>query len=435
MIYQDQSQNVVDGDWGQVIDIEYENDEQGIDKATLRKISIGLNRIYGHNGESYYIPISVAHLSALESFSKRLFETDDLPYRVKRRNGIECYVALRMAYDIKLLPAYARIYSPSLAFPPDFDLFFEVYPQHEISQYGHIEWLPSDDEDRMGEIIHDVEPRYAEMAINFVLKIREAARKKQLAKRMRDWLSGCHRNRRYLRSFMIGILEEHARIMVVDVVFLYRRSACENQTEAIARGIKLRERSEREYLAYLDGTETDEVSDRVISLYELKEDLKTFFNNARHKPSLFGKDKFIDYFGRIEYSRDVGYHAHMCFFYKGSEAQRHIWYSHEIGKYFAKITEGRGYYFSANAKAAEGKYRNVGVGIVEHDDFEKIRHLWTAVSYFVKASQVVRVKNTGKEQMVLHGKRRERRGVKLGRPRETGLTDQEYRSRLERIFV
>jgi hypothetical protein len=189
----------------------------------------------------------------------------------------------------------------------------------------------------------------------------------------------------------------------------------------------------REHLAYLDGT--DEISDRVISLDELKEDLKTFFNNARHKPSLFGKDKFIDYFGRIEYSRDVGYHAHICFIYKGSEAQRHIWYSHEIGKYFEKITEGRGYYFSANAKAAEGKYRNVGIGIVEHDDFEKIRHLWTAVSYFVKASQIARVKNTGKEQMVLHGKRRKRHGVKLGRPRDTGFSGPEYRSKLEKIFV
>ncbi|MCY1249827.1 hypothetical protein D9M72_633980 [compost metagenome] len=72
--------------------------------------------------------------------------------------------------------------------------------------------------------------------------------------------------------------------------------------------------------------------------------------------------------------------------------------------------------------------------MVEHDDFVKIRHLWTAVSYFVKASQIVRVKNTGKEQMVLHG-RRKSRAEKSGRPRREGLSGPEYRARLEKIFV
>ncbi len=436
MSYRDHSEDEIESEADSTNNNDHEVDEQGIDNRILTKVSTGLNTIYGHNGESYHIPVNAAHLSALESFSRRLFETNDLPYRVRRRDGIECFVASRMAQDIKLLPAYARIYSPSLAFPPDFDLLFAEYRQHEISQYGHVDWLPEDyDEDRIWKTVHDVEPRYANMAIDFVLTVRKAARETELGRSMRDWHRGCQRNRMYLKKFMIELLEEHARVMVVDVVFLYRKSACANRAEANERGLELRERSEREFQAYLDGTEIEEAHERRTGLEELKKDLKTFFNKARHKKSLFGKDKFIDYFGRIEYARDAGYHAQICFFYKASEAQRHLWYSHEIGKYFEKITEGRGYYFSCNAKAAEGKYRNVGIGIVEHDDFEKIGHLWTAVSYCVKAAQVVRVKNTGKEQMVLHGKRRTRHSVKQGRPRESGLSGPEYRSKLEKIFV
>lgn len=435
MSYNDHSEDEIEGELDSMNNNDHEVDEQDIDNRILTEVSTTLNTIYGHNGQGYHIQINAAHLSALESFARRLFETSDLPYRMRRRDGIECFVASRMAYDIKLLPAYARIYSPSLAFPPDFDLLFDEYRQHEISQYGYVDWLPDDDEDRAWKTVHDVEPRYANMAIDFVLTVRKAARDTRLDRSMREWYRGCQRNRTYLKKFMMNLFEEHARVMVVDVVLLYRKSACANQAEAAERGLKLQERSEREFQAYLDGKEVGEEHERWIGLEELKSDLKTFFNNARHKKSLFGKDKFIDYFGRIEYARDAGYHVHICFFYRGSEAQQHIKYSHEIGKYWVKTTEGRGYYFSCNAKAAEGKYKDVGIGIVEHDDFAKLRHLWTAVSYFVKAAQVVRVKNSGKEQMVVHGKRRERLGVKLGRPRDSGLGGPEYRSKLEKIFV
>lgn len=414
---------------------EQEETKKGRGKQFVSEVSNVQNSIYGSNGERYRIPINAAYLSALESFSKRLFETDDLPYGIYRQRNIECVNTLRMAHDIKMLPAYARIYSPSLSFPPDFDLFFKTYRQHPIRNYSHVDWEAGEFEFRNKRLFNEVAPQHAKMANDFVLTLREAAKRERLKSRMSDWLSGPTRNRNYLRNFMVNMLEEHSRIMVVDLVFLYRKTACKDKKEAVERGLDQQQRAEREYQSYMEGADHHETPTRWVSLADLKEDLHRFFNNMRNKRSLFSKEKFIDYFGRIEYSREAGYHVHICFFYKGSKAQQDIFYSHEIGKYWGKVTAGKGYYFSCNAKAAAGGYKNVGIGIIEHDDFDKIKHLWTAVDYFVKASQIVRVKQTGKEQMVLHGKRGKRQGEKLGRPRGEGLSGPEYQAKLRGIFV
>lgn len=409
------------------------------DKQSIQQAEKIRNSIYGENGERYLLPFNSSHLIALEAFCKRLFWTSKLPYEIYGAKGRERVKALGMSHDIKMLTAYARIYSPSLSFPPDFDLYFKTYRQHEISRHSHVTW-EAEEFDSWSEKTHiEITPELAKMANDFVETLRETAKKVRLKSLMSDWRSGCKHNKEYLQDFMIRMLEQHSRIMAVDLVFLYRKAACKNSEEAVERGLAQQEQAEREYQSHFQNADypgrPDNNTNRKVGLEELKEDLKHLFNNMRNKRSLFGKDKFIDYFGRIEYSKDAGYHVHICFFYKGSEVQRDIFYSHEIGKYWAKITEGRGYYHSCNARAAQGKYKNVGIGMVEHDDFEKIRHLWTAVVYFVKAAQVVRVKRTDKEQMVLHGKKKDRPGERLGRPRGEGLSGPAYRERLKGIFV
>lgn len=416
-----------------------DQEEKISDKQSIQQAEKIRNSIYGENGERYLLSFNSAHLIALEAFCKRLFWTSKLPYEIHRAKGRESIKALGMAHDIKMLTAYARIYSPSLSFPPDFDLFFKTYRHHEISRHFHVTW-EADEFDSWNKHTHsDVTPDLAKIANDFVQTLRETAKKVRLKSRMSDWRSGGKHNKEYLQDFMIRMLEQHSRIMVVDLVFLYRKAACKNSEEAVERGLEQQEQAEREYQSHFQNTDyprsPDDNTNRKVGMEELKEDLRHFFNNMRNKRTLFAKDKFIDYFGRIEYSKDAGYHVHICFFYKGSEVQRDIFYSHEIGKYWAKITEGRGYYHSCNARAAQGKYKNVGIGMVEHDDFEKLRHLWTAVVYFVKAAQVVRVKRTDKEQMVLHGKKKDRPGERLGRPRGEGLSGPAYRERLKGIFV
>lgn len=430
---------------------EYENDDDPIahyddryadmrsefNSSLVIEVAKRQNTIYGQNGEPYPAPIKGPDLVGLESFLKRLLYSDEMPYRLKRVQGVEYGYPLPMAVDIKRLSAYGRIYHPSKAYPPDWELFFDLYQQHPISGYTHVDWGVSEDDflKRHG-VEFGLEKRHVDIAHDFIALYRDRARKSRLKSRMSDWLSGPKRNRAYLAKALTDIFDEYSRVMVVNLVLLYRKAACNGRDDARRRGYELLNRHAEDHQGYLDEIERKNVPEHFVSLEEVKADWARFTNNMRHKPTLFHKEIFIDYFGRIEHSEDAGYHVHVCFVYKGSATQRDFWYSHEIGKYWVNITEGRGYYCSCNALAAQGRYGDqVGIGVIEHDDFRKIRFLWQAVSYFVKASQIVRMKDTKKAQMFLHGKPRKRVGTKLGRPRRPGLHGPEYRERLARIFV
>ncbi|RIV48792.1 inovirus-type Gp2 protein [Burkholderia pseudomallei] len=378
------------------------------------KLSTVTNQIRGTDGKTYNIPINAAHLHSLITFMKKVLDGDALPYKVRSRGRVD---VRSMAYDIKMLAAYARLHDPSLSYSPDLEFFFEQYCKHEISQYSHVDWIGGDfgEDDR-----RDVGPRFAEMANEFVLMLREEARRAKLRKRICDWKSRGKNNLDYLVTYLNYLFERFARLMVVDMVFEYRKTACANIEEAIDRREAMQGRADREYEAYMNGVVHHEENPRWVSLAELKEDWHHLKQNMKGKRSIF--KHLVGYVGRIEYSRDAGHHLHICFVFNGAQVQDDVGYSLKIAQYWKEeITEGRGYAFSCNVKAAQGGYRNVGVGLIDHYDSVKRKHLWTAVSYFAKATQLVRIKHSGKQKMFLHGKMKTLTGPKRGRPRTKGI--------------
>lgn len=377
-------------------------------RASMRTVATVLNEIRGRDGQSYHIPINAADLHSLTDFIETVLRGNSLPYRRMRDGSIKIQ---KMAGDIKRLPAYARIHDPSLSYSPDLEFFFEQYRKHAISNYAHVDWT-----DDGG---HGVDPRHVEMAIDFIVKLTVEARRVKLRKRISDWKSNGKHNLSYLRRYLSYLFARYARLMVVDMVFEYRKTACASVTEAIERRDAVQGRAEREHEAFMDGTVHHEANPRWISLVELKEDWDHLYGNMKGKRSIF--KHLVGYVGRIEYSRDCGHHLHICFVFNGAEVQDDVGYSLKIARYWSEeITEGRGYAFSCNLKAAKGGYRNVGIGMINHYETEKRRHLWTAVSYFAKATQLVRVKHSGKQQMFLHGKMKKSTGPKRGRPRTKG---------------
>ncbi|NYH22887.1 YagK/YfjJ domain-containing protein [Paraburkholderia bryophila] len=379
--------------------------------ATLSAVT---NQIRGTDGKAYKIPINAAHLHSLITFMKKVLDSDALPYKVRSSGRVD---VRSVAYDIKRLAAYARLCDPSLSYSPDLEFFFEQYRKHEISQYSHVDWIGGDfgEDDR-----RDVDPRFAEMANDFVLALREEARRVKIRKRISDWKSNGKNNLNYLVTYLNYLFDRFARIMVVDMVFEYHKTACASIEEAIERRDAMQGRSEREHEAFMNGVVHHEEIPRWVSLAELQEDWWHLKQNMKGKRSIF--KHLVGYVGRIEYSRDAGHHFHVCFFFDGSKVQDDVGYSLKIAKYWQEdITKGRGYAFSCNLKAAQGKYKNVGVGLIDHYDTEKRKHLWTAVSYFAKVTQLVRIKHAGKSQMFLHGKMKELTGQKRGRPRTRGV--------------
>ncbi|MBR8086153.1 inovirus-type Gp2 protein [Burkholderia vietnamiensis] len=382
------------------------DEHDGDMRSAMTTVAAVVNQVRGTDGKPY--PINAANLHGAIDFMKKVLNSEALPYRVRRDGSV---AVLKLAYDIKRLPAYARIYDPSLSYSPDLEFLFEQYRKHEISNYAHVDWI--DDE-------HGVDHRYAEMANAFVLTMREEARRVKLKKRISDWMSNGKNNLDYLVEYEKYIFDMTARVMVVDMVFEYRKTACADVTEAIERRDALQVRAEREHEAFMSGVVHHEENSRWVSLVELKEDWRHLKQNMKGKRSIF--KHLVGYVGRIEYSRDAGHHLHICFFFNGSALEDHVGYSLKIARYWKEeITEGRGYAFSCNLKAAQGGYRNVGVGLIDHYDHVKRGYLWTAISYFAKATQLVRVRHSGKQQMFLHGKMKKRIGPKRGRPRIKGV--------------
>ena len=376
-------------------------------RSAMTTVAAVVNEVRGTDGRSYQLNAQSLH--GLIDFMEKLLHSEALPYKVRRDGSV---AVLKMAYDIKRLPTYARIHDSSCWYSPDQEFFFDQYRKHEISNYAHVDWT-----DEEG---HGVDQRYADMANDFVLTMREEARKVKLRKRISDWKSNGKNNLAYLVVYLNYLFSRYARLMVVDMVFEYRKTACVSVAEAIERRDALQGRAEREHEAFMNGTVHHEENPRWVSLVELKEDWRHLKQNMCGKRSIF--KHLVGYVGRIEYSRDAGHHLHVCFFFDGSKVQDDVGYSLKIAGYWKEeITEGRGYAFSCNVKAAQGGYRNVGVGLIDHYDSVKRGYLWAAVSYFAKATQLVRVKHSGKLQMFLHGKMKKLTGAKRGRPRTKGV--------------
>jgi hypothetical protein len=376
-------------------------------RSTMTTVSTVVNQVRSTDGQSYRL--NAADLHSLIDFMETVLRGSSLPYSYRRDGSV---AVLKMADDIKRLPTYARIHDPSLSYSPDLEFFFEWYRQHEISNYAHVDWTDEDG--------HGVDPRNADMAIDFIATMLVETRRVKLKKRISDWKSNGKHNLAYLRRYLDNLFERYARLLFVDMVLEYRKTACADVAEAIERRDAMQGRADREHEAFMNGTEHHEENPRWISLVELKADWERLYGNMKGKRSIF--KHLVGHVGRIEYSRDGGHHLHICFIFDGSEVQDHVGYSLKIAMYWKDvITEGRGYAFSCNLKAARGGYRNVGVGMIDHYDTEKRKHLWTALSYFAKATQLVRIKHAGKLKMFLHGKIKELTGPKRGRPRTRGV--------------
>ena len=110
-----------------------------------------------------------------------------------------------------------------------------------------------------------------------------------------------------------------------------------------------------------------------------KADLNRMVNNRRGKPSVF--DNLVGYMCKKEYTEAKGMHFHPMFFFDGQKVLNDVMKAEQIGEYWVdNITKGNGSYHNCN----RNKYKNNGVGMLEHNDSIKRANLDKAVSYLCK---------------------------------------------------
>lgn len=148
------------------------------------------------------------------------------------------------------------------------------------------------------------------------------------------------------------------------------------------------------------------------TLEEANNDLKHMLNNTRSKPSIFGHQE--GYILKREYTEDKGMHIHAMVIFDGQKVQKSAFKADQIGKYWEKITKGKGSYHNCHRNT----YERNGIGILEHGDSDKRKILYdNVIPYICKDEQNIEaIKSNPKDRAFTRGTLHKKE-EKKGRPR------------------
>lgn len=149
--------------------------------------------------------------------------------------------------------------------------------------------------------------------------------------------------------------------------------------------------------------------------------------NNRRGCMLF--DNVVGYIAKMEYGQSRGHHFHVILFMDGQKVKSDQFIVQEVGKYWRDVVmKGRGAFHNCNQKifgSGMYAYKRVGIGMINHTDFEKRNVLKKDVlGYMTKREQLVRADVSGKKFRVFSrgSLRDDGRERKLGRPRKNILS-------------
>lgn len=121
-----------------------------------------------------------------------------------------------------------------------------------------------------------------------------------------------------------------------------------------------------------------------MSAEDADKDITRFLNNRRSN-KLFAA--WVGYICKFEYGSKKGFHFHMILFFDGSKVRNDAYLANELGRYWKeRITQGRGLF--SNCNLSKSKYKNIGIGMISHNDTEIRNTLVTKViKYLTKQEQ------------------------------------------------
>ncbi|NNG76129.1 inovirus-type Gp2 protein [Acinetobacter sp. ANC 4277] len=123
----------------------------------------------------------------------------------------------------------------------------------------------------------------------------------------------------------------------------------------------------------------------------------------------------VGFIWKLEYGIKKGYHYHFIFFMNGNIHRQETFFVDQLIKLWKSITQNKGSYYSCNHNKAS--YKKLAIGILVHDDHEKIDTLYSVVDYITKADQFI-IEKTLKNHRTFGYSTRKLEKSKAGRPRK-----------------
>lgn len=147
---------------------------------------------------------------------------------------------------------------------------------------------------------------------------------------------------------------------------------------------------------------------------ELMKTYLSIFLKKLHTPN----DKvppIVGYIWKLEYGIQKGYHYHFIFFMDGNLYKQDTYFADLLGDLWRKITQDKGTYHSCNHNKAA--YKKLAIGMLVHNDQEKVDVLFSVVDYITKVDQFIIEKMLSNYRTFGYSTRKyEKR--KAGRPRQ-----------------
>lgn len=327
------------------------------------------NENYEKSERFHLLPINI------EKFVRMVIDSRESAFIWdSRTHGKTKMIELTLGYYLKRMRSYLALYDDRYDFSEYVKLFFDC------ANAVNLDW--SNVGDRPEVVIEPTGRRVGEFFNDFIEMIRTESRTREFRKKVSHRGSNSARNFRSIVNYISALFEKYSKLLVLRIDLGYRKECA---TE--------------------------------ISLEEVQQHLTRFLNNWRSN-SLF--KHCVGYIWKLEQGDERGFHIHMVLFFNGNKVCKDAYITGQVGDYWVqRITAGRGTAFNCNWQKA--RYKDCGIGMIEHTDQEKRKYLLQAMIYLTKKDQYIKIKTTAKMRVFGRGEMPERRQGGPGRPRRKGI--------------
>lgn len=136
----------------------------------------------------------------------------------------------------------------------------------------------------------------------------------------------------------------------------------------------------------------------------------------KHLKAISPEAGLVGYVWKLEYGLMKSWHFHFIVIMNGQKVRQDVLWAKVIGKYWMRITKGKGIYHSCNQ--SKKKYKIPGIGLIDHSNADLRKGLCLVAAYLTKLDAFIRVALPENKRAFGKGivRRTASRGV--GRPRK-----------------
>lgn len=156
----------------------------------------------------------------------------------------------------------------------------------------------------------------------------------------------------------------------------------------------------------------------VLNYDQVKNHRSKFFRSlGRFLKEKISKDCLVGFAWKLEFGERKSWHYHTLIILNGQEVREDVTIARLIGEHWLNTTGQMGVYHNCNA--SKGRYRRLGIGLIDHANADLREGLTKAAAYMVKTDYYVRMVAPGNGRTFGRGIMRGTAGKRAGRPRKT----------------